>query len=502
MEGRDHPVKSSVDSTASASEGKKPNVRVIPIEVEGAETTPSGRHRTLSGPAGYAKNERGMTQKEDSSPLKRSMQDLSEPSKIRATEGPVVHNIPIKIESKTESLKCAKSDKAKLSNSKNDHIKLNGCAVSKQNKAKTPEKEQKSESPTEISLKKISNVLEELKSYENEVEKFIGTVKDKQYRYLDEMLTRCMLRLDDIDTMGNEDVRSARKNAVKKVQACIDLLETKVTSNGESELESTADVQKEEVMNTDMNEANDGDAEMTDVTSENVESRDSQDIVAEMQVTEDNAVENKIPNTSSSVVTDVSLDLVAEKTEDLPSINNLQEIETVQSKFDDCSSGNVPTNEIDMDQDAAVKTEFLAERDVKKLDSEQWVSSTTMTDNASINTTAEVEMCEAESSEFQKSTSNEDEIRNSNDISESKKETSRCVTEIDNICNENKTDIEMKDVQCNDEISEDLSTLSTNPVAQMASNEHLDISGESEKVNCDKKPVEDSLENASTEKSQ
>lgn len=50
---------------------------------------------------------------------------------------------------------------------------------------------------------------------------------DKEYIYLDEMLTRELIKLDDIETEGRDNVRQARKNAIKSIQETISLLESK-----------------------------------------------------------------------------------------------------------------------------------------------------------------------------------------------------------------------------------------------------------------------------------
>ncbi|CAG2111688.1 unnamed protein product [Medioppia subpectinata] len=80
-------------------------------------------------------------------------------------------------------------------------------------------------------LESIHNTLSDLKKYESEVNGFNGTANDKKYKYLDEMLTRCMIKLDTIETDGNEEVRKARKGAVIAVNKCITLLESKVFDN-------------------------------------------------------------------------------------------------------------------------------------------------------------------------------------------------------------------------------------------------------------------------------
>lgn len=59
------------------------------------------------------------------------------------------------------------------------------------------------------------------------VEQFGGKRGDKEYAYLDEMLTRNLLKLDTIDTNGKENIRLARKEAIKCIQASIAVLEAK-----------------------------------------------------------------------------------------------------------------------------------------------------------------------------------------------------------------------------------------------------------------------------------
>lgn len=59
------------------------------------------------------------------------------------------------------------------------------------------------------------------------VEQFGGERNDKEYMYLDEMLTRNLLKLDTIDTNGKESIRLARKEAIKCIQASIAVLDAK-----------------------------------------------------------------------------------------------------------------------------------------------------------------------------------------------------------------------------------------------------------------------------------
>lgn len=71
----------------------------------------------------------------------------------------------------------------------------------------------------------IQSTLEEVEKYENEIDNFTGEYQDKQYRYLDEYLTRCMLKLDTIDVDGDLNLKQARKNALNYINKVITKLE-------------------------------------------------------------------------------------------------------------------------------------------------------------------------------------------------------------------------------------------------------------------------------------
>lgn len=73
----------------------------------------------------------------------------------------------------------------------------------------------------------IEAVAQEVASFQESVNLFSGTKTDKQYKYLEEMLTRNLLKLDDIVAGDNEDIRTARKLAVKEITASLDQLELK-----------------------------------------------------------------------------------------------------------------------------------------------------------------------------------------------------------------------------------------------------------------------------------
>lgn len=83
---------------------------------------------------------------------------------------------------------------------------------------------------------KIQLIQKDVLELMTSVENFTGqSKKDKEYIYLDEMLTRNLIKLDDIETEGKENIRLARKEAIKCIQKCITVLEATAESNAEKE---------------------------------------------------------------------------------------------------------------------------------------------------------------------------------------------------------------------------------------------------------------------------
>lgn len=93
------------------------------------------------------------------------------------------------------------------------------------------------------------------------VEQFGGKRGDKEYGYLDEMLTRNLLKLDTIDTNGRENIRLARKEAIKCIQASIAVLEAKA----DLDLNAKNDGSKEEAVAITEANSNNGGIEKMDV---------------------------------------------------------------------------------------------------------------------------------------------------------------------------------------------------------------------------------------------
>uniref|UniRef100_L7M197 Putative starvin n=1 Tax=Rhipicephalus pulchellus TaxID=72859 RepID=L7M197_RHIPC len=86
------------------------------------------------------------------------------------------------------------------------------------------QQEASKQSTAEEQIRRISLELADLRQ---QVINFSGKPGDKQYKFLDEMLTRLMIKLDAVDPAGRDDVRQLRKSMVKEVQSVINLLEGK-----------------------------------------------------------------------------------------------------------------------------------------------------------------------------------------------------------------------------------------------------------------------------------
>ena len=78
----------------------------------------------------------------------------------------------------------------------------------------------------EDSITKIQKIQASVLDLMSSVEQFSGANK-KEYAYLDEMLTQNLLKLDDIDAEGKENIKSARREAIKCINSLISLLEAK-----------------------------------------------------------------------------------------------------------------------------------------------------------------------------------------------------------------------------------------------------------------------------------
>ncbi|CAD5115061.1 DgyrCDS4077 [Dimorphilus gyrociliatus] len=133
-------------------------------------------------------------------------------SNNNAPHNPIVKEIPIQREGHTASM----TKTPATSNS--THLETSKPSADSRN---TP-------SPLPLSsMDKVNKITDEVKSLKEKVEIFKGKKSDKEYLYLEEMLTRQLIQLDNIDSEGDDTIRACRKAAVQMVQTSIDILEHK-----------------------------------------------------------------------------------------------------------------------------------------------------------------------------------------------------------------------------------------------------------------------------------
>ena len=119
------------------------------------------------------------------------------------------------------------NDIGELSTNRDDKEK-NSREIPKENQpAKIENKSHSNEMITE-KLATINTELSNARVLLDRVNKFNGTTEDKEYLCLQELLLRCILSLDVVDSEGLDEVKIARRSAVKEIQKIINELESKV----------------------------------------------------------------------------------------------------------------------------------------------------------------------------------------------------------------------------------------------------------------------------------
>ncbi|XP_038211750.1 BAG domain-containing protein Samui isoform X2 [Zerene cesonia] len=117
-----------------------------------------------------------------------------------------------------------------------------------------------------------------------EVENFTGTKKDKKYLYLDEMLTRNLIKLDNIETDGKENIRQARKEAIKCIQKCIAVLEAKAEKGNATPQPQDVEMQAADEKAAEHESVQNGDVDMKEENKEvNEEAKVDQQPAQEVQ---------------------------------------------------------------------------------------------------------------------------------------------------------------------------------------------------------------------------
>ncbi|XP_025414006.1 BAG domain-containing protein Samui isoform X2 [Sipha flava] len=205
-------------STFSQGNQKQPNVRHIPIYVEGR-----------SEPV-YPKNVDQIFSENNGSAL---------PKRASGKQTPFAQYHSFHDQNTAQRRQTPPSQQRQQTPPQHQHIPPN------ETRSTPPPPPRQQVKPVDA-LEKVQNVQAEVEELAVTVNKFSGSSRtDKQYIYLDEMLTRNLIKLDTIETEGRDDVRMARKKAIKTIQDTISILENKVPQPQEESMEvdqSTDDV--------------------------------------------------------------------------------------------------------------------------------------------------------------------------------------------------------------------------------------------------------------------
>ena len=138
------------------------------------------------------------------------------------------------------------------SNSSSTATKVNGQSdfaspINNQPSENVFKKPNENSPPPKSSQDKCEEVLHELNNLEKEVEQFTGRKNEKSFLKIDEYLTRCLLKLDEIERT-DEKLNQIRKRLINYTQLLSDKLEAKalMNENNEKKAETKNEEQKQE----------------------------------------------------------------------------------------------------------------------------------------------------------------------------------------------------------------------------------------------------------------
>ena len=79
-----------------------------------------------------------------------------------------------------------------------------------------------------MALAKIDSVMNELAQYQHKINTLSCNEGSYNNMFLNEMLTKLLLTIDNIEAHGNEVIRNARKEAAKAIDNACNVLKSKV----------------------------------------------------------------------------------------------------------------------------------------------------------------------------------------------------------------------------------------------------------------------------------
>merc|ERR1712018_1117318 len=100
----------------------------------------------------------------------------------------------------------------------------------KPTETKAPPCEKKEEeNPVDPSLAKLQKVKNDVAELVQKIESYKGSKEDREYKYLDEMLTRHLCTLDSIEAGGRDDIRQMRKDTILSINRCVSILDARAS---------------------------------------------------------------------------------------------------------------------------------------------------------------------------------------------------------------------------------------------------------------------------------
>lgn len=77
----------------------------------------------------------------------------------------------------------------------------------------------------------IKTIVKQIQNIQKSIEHFHGTSNDQEYLFLEDTLIKLNMKLDAINSNGNDIIKDQRKSAVLFVDYCLKLLDSKLISN-------------------------------------------------------------------------------------------------------------------------------------------------------------------------------------------------------------------------------------------------------------------------------
>lgn len=240
---------SPMQQSANSNEFNSASPRVIPIQICKSSSSPSAatNEKTIpiqrvpkTQPASSPQQSQSNSALNDSASLDPISAD---PNKVYAmTYTPLAKPedskklpevVPLAYE---PQIACKQANMVKMAannnNENENHSKLQNAVQQTQEPLPSSSQEPQETSPFDL----IDLIMNDLKIWEQEVNKCnVTSADDKSYLLLDEMLTKCILRLDCININGNDELRKYRKQAINEVNKVTSLLESKIHTNNEAE---------------------------------------------------------------------------------------------------------------------------------------------------------------------------------------------------------------------------------------------------------------------------